>query len=87
MGTALQVAQQWFDMADLVERLAFDVTAGRRLGGSVYARIPLARGTFASKDFHTYHLPITLAPKVNSSLAIILSALSCSLFWCQLKLP
>ena len=54
VGTALQVAQQWFDMADLVERLAFDVTAGRRLGGSVYARIQLARGAFASKVFHTF---------------------------------
>ena len=43
-------------MQRVIEQLALDVTAGRRLAGSVYARSALAKGAFASKMFHTFKM-------------------------------
>ena len=43
-------------MEQSVAQLAIDVAAGRRLGGSIYARSTLAKGAFASKVYHTFKL-------------------------------
>jgi hypothetical protein len=56
MGTTEQIAAQWGKMHRVIEQLATDVTAGRRLAGSVYARSALAKGAFASKMFHTFKM-------------------------------
>ena len=39
-----------------IARLATDVAAGRRLGGSVYARVAITKGAFASKPLHTFRV-------------------------------
>ena len=49
-----QVATQWFEKVADVQKMAMDVTAGRRLAGCIYARSRLAKGAFASKVIHTF---------------------------------
>ena len=39
-----------------MRKLALDVSAGRRLGGSIYARSTIARGAFAAKVVHTFRI-------------------------------
>ena len=57
-----QIATQWFGKAAEVDRLALDITAGRRLGGSIYARSALAKGAFASKVMHTFTVQAPFEP-------------------------
>jgi hypothetical protein len=54
VGTPAQIAAQWHQKVIEVEKLATDVTAGRRLAGSIDARSALAKGGFASKIFYTF---------------------------------
>ena len=56
VGTPLQVAEQWYAKRREVEQLATDVTAGRRLAGSIYARSAVAKGGFGSKVIYGFKI-------------------------------
>ena len=56
VGTPYQIGLQWYKKRDEIERLATDVAAGRRLGGSIYARAAIAKGAFAAKALHTFRV-------------------------------
>ena len=56
VDTPVRIADQWYAKQREVEQLAVDVTAGRRLAGSIYARSTLAKGGFASKVFYTFKI-------------------------------
>ena len=61
VGNANQTGHHWLKMSEEVAKLAMETTAGRRLGGSVYARSMLAKGAFASKIVHTFRLQVPIA--------------------------
>ena len=48
------VGDPWYAKVAEIEQMAIDVTAGRRLSGSIYARSAVAQGAFISKVFHTF---------------------------------
>ena len=54
MATPGLVGDQWYAKVAEIEQMATDVTAGRRLSGSIYARSNVAQGAFISKVFHTF---------------------------------
>ena len=65
VGTPAQVAAQWQQKVTEVEQLATDVTAGRRLAGSVYARSAVAKGGFASKVIYSFAIQAPAAAQVR----------------------
>ena len=61
VGNAYQAGHHWFKMSEAVAQLSMETTAGRMLGGSVYARSTLAKGAFASKIVYTFRLQVPFA--------------------------
>ena len=78
VGDDDQIAEQWYGKLRDMQQLAIDVAAGRRLGGSVYARSAIAKGAFGSKVYHSCRIQAPaphLQRRILSKMQVILNKL------------